>query len=146
MINDKIKRNRNQNILPHENVFARLKPSKIHGIGLYAICDIIKGTDIFPDINEKIYWVDSSKLKHLSGQFKMLYRYYCVIKDNKYGCPRSFNTINPSWYINHSSKPNLQIDHSYRVYASKNIKKGQELTLDYSTFMDIKIPRSWKKQ
>jgi SET domain-containing protein len=146
MANIKRKKNKNNDVLPHANVFARLMPSRIHGIGLFAIRDIKKGTDIFPDIKEKIYWIDYTKIKPLSGSIKKLYKDYCVIKDNKFGCPRSFNAINPSWYINHSSKPNLHIGGNYRVYASENIKKGYELTLDYSTFMDIKFPRTWKNR
>jgi SET domain-containing protein len=134
----------NKATLPHIHTYARLKPSKIHGVGLFAIRDIKKGTDIFPEVEDIIIWIDKAKTKSVAGQCKQLYRDYCVLKDNKYACPVSFNLITPSWYINHSSRPNLYLDNQYRVYASNNIKKGQELTLDYTIYMDIKIPPSWK--
>jgi SET domain-containing protein len=129
--------------LAHEKALTRLKQSKIHGIGLFAIRKILKGVEIFPDVNDEIIWVDASKIKTFRGQVRRLYDYYCVIKSNKYGCPKSFNSLTPSWYINHSSVPNLYVDKGYRVYTLRNIDEGEELTLDYTTFMDIKIPRSW---
>jgi len=45
--------------LAHVKVFTRLQQSKIHGIGLFAIRKIRKGIEIFPDVNDKIIWVDS---------------------------------------------------------------------------------------
>ncbi len=130
--------------MPHHNVFARLGPSKIHGIGVFAIRNIKKDTDIFPDIDDEIIWIDKARVKKLRGEIRRLYEYYCVIKDGRYGCPGSFNNINASWYLNHSYRPNLRLDNNYRLFADRNIKKGEELTLDYTTFMDIKIPASWK--
>jgi SET domain-containing protein len=29
-------------------------------------------------------------------------------------------------------------------FAIRNIRKGEELTLDYRTFMDINMPKSWR--
>ena len=33
--------------LPHEGVYTRIKPSNIHGVGVFAISDIPKGTYVF---------------------------------------------------------------------------------------------------
>jgi uncharacterized protein len=130
--------------LPHKHVFARLGPSGIDGVGVFAIGAIPKGTNIFPDVNDRIIWIDKAKIKRLKGEIRLLYEDYCVKTGNKYGAPVSFNKINASWYLNHSSKPNAVVDRDYHVLAKRNIKKGEEITLDYTTYMDGRIPKSWK--
>jgi uncharacterized protein len=40
---------------------------------------------------------------------------------------------NPGWYINHSCNPNCGIKDSIKIVAMKNISKGEEVTIDYST-------------
>jgi len=37
-------------------------------------------------------------------------------------------------FINHSCFPNLEVKDKIQIIAKKNIKKGEELTLDYSIF------------
>ena len=39
---------------------------------------------------------------------------------------------NPGYYINHSCNPNTGIQEKLNVIAMKDIKKGEELTFDYS--------------
>ena len=130
--------------MPHKHVYARLGSSQIHGIGVFAVRAIKKGIDIFPDIDDKIIWIDASIIRRLRGEVRGLYEDYCVKIGGKYGAPDSFNKINASWYLNHSSNPNAVVNHKYRVIAKRGIKKGEEITLDYKTFMDMKIPRGWK--
>ena len=40
---------------------------------------------------------------------------------------------NPGWYINHSCNPNSGIKNSVQIVAMKNIRRGEEVTFDYST-------------
>jgi hypothetical protein len=40
---------------------------------------------------------------------------------------------NPGWYINHSCNPNSGLRDSVKIVAMKNIRKGEEVTFDYST-------------
>ena len=40
---------------------------------------------------------------------------------------------NPGWYINHSCSPNSGIRNSVNIVAMKNIRRGEEVTFDYST-------------
>ena len=112
--------------LPHIHVYARLAPSKIHGIGVFAIRNISKGTNIFPDVEDPIFWIDKDKVINLPANVKRLYRDYCVVKAAKYGCPDSFNKINITWYLNHSFKPNAALDEAYHIIAARNIRKGEE--------------------
>ncbi len=134
------------NCLPHENVFVRLKPSRIHGVGVFAIRNIKKGTDLFPfGDREKILWIDKKRISRLRGEARHLYDYFGIRMGDKLGVPVNFSQIIIPWYMNHSFHPNTYVDQDYRAIASRNIKKGEELTLDYTTFTDMKIPKNWKK-
>ncbi len=88
-----------------------VKQSAIHGKGLFAHCDIKKGT-VLGDLKYKptkkdgpyVLWVN----KNLSVQVT------CDLK-----------------YINHNSKPNAAYYEDLQVVTLKNIKKGEEITHDY---------------
>jgi SET domain-containing protein len=121
--------------LPHDGVFTRLRPSSIHGIGVFAIVDIPKGTNIFNDDNSKIVWVDKHEVNNLEPVLKQLYDDFCIKLGDKYGCPDSFNNLNVAWYLNESKDdPNVKCVNNYDFYALRDIKKDEELTVDYSTF------------
>jgi SET domain-containing protein len=38
--------------------------------------------------------------------------------------------------VNHSDRPNLEADDDGRFHALRRIRKGEELTADYRTFVD----------
>ena len=134
-----------KNNLPHVNVYVRLKPSKIHGVGVFAICNIKKGTDLFPHGDrERILWIDKKQIGRLRGEVRELYDYFGVSMGKKLGVPFSFSEIIAPWYMNHSFRPNVHVDQDYSAIAARNIKKGEEITLDYTSFTDMKIPKNWK--
>jgi SET domain-containing protein len=124
------------NKLPHFGVYARIGRSKIHGVGIIAIRRIQKGTHIFFPDNDKLCWVKASKITRLPREIRKLYKDFCIKKGGKYGCPINFNKLSPAWYLNHSKDPNVVADSSYRFYAVKNIKKGDELTANYNTYSE----------
>jgi SET domain-containing protein len=122
---------------PHNGVFTRLRPSPIHGVGVFAILDIPKGTYIFNGDNSKMVWVDKCVIDEQDVEIKKLYDDFCIIKGNKYYCPDNFNNLNVGWYLNESKEnPNVGCDDNYEFYALKDIKKGEELTMDYSSFSE----------
>jgi SET domain-containing protein len=122
--------------LPHSGVYTRLKPSKIHGVGVFAIRDIKKGTNIFPEDNDRMTWVDESQLRRLPPPLTRLYKDFAVIRGKKYGAPSHFDRLTTAWYLNHSKRPNVAVDKSYRFYALRFIRSGEELTVDYDTYSD----------
>jgi hypothetical protein len=122
--------------LPHGGVYVRLKPSHIHGIGVFAIRDIPKGTCVFGDDDDAMVWVKASAVKRLGVDVRKLYEDFCVLKNGKYGCPKSFNLLTVAWYLNHSKKPNMVCDKEYNFHSSRKIKRGEELTVDYETYCD----------
>jgi SET domain-containing protein len=125
---------------PHYGVSVRLKPSK-HGVGVFAIADIPKGTYVFYGDDAPIAWIDIDKINNLGidNETKKLYEDFAIIKGNKYGCPKNFNQLTISWYLNHSKNPNMACDKEYRFYALRKIKKGKELTANYETYNESKF-------
>jgi|SRR5579872_851097 len=123
--------------LPHDGLYTRLKPSPIHGIGVFAVRHIPKGTYIFPDDNEPIVWVDKKDVENLPQAMREFYEDFSIIKGNKYGSPCHFDALTTSWYLNHSNSPNVKADRQYRFYASRDIAAGEELTSDYRTYSDL---------
>jgi hypothetical protein len=130
------KRRNLPNNLPHEGVWTRLKPSKIHGIGVFAIRDIPRGTSVFHDDDEPIIWVDKTLVERLPTPFKEFYDDFCISKGKKYGCPTYFDALTPSWYLNHSESPNVAADKNYRFHALRAIQAGEELTANYLSYSD----------
>jgi uncharacterized protein len=122
--------------LPHEGVYARLKPSKIHGVAVFAIIDIPKETYVFPDDNESIVWIDKTIVESLPKALKQFYDDFAIITPEQYGCPTSFNKLTTAWYLNHSGTPNIAADPQFNFYALRDIKAGEELTVDYRTYSD----------
>jgi len=120
-------------------VFTRIRPSSRGGVGVFAIKDIRKGTDLFYGDDDEIVWVDRAKVRRLPREVRRLYEDFCVIRDKgrTYGCPTSFNRLTVSWYLNSSSNPNVSCDNDYRFFAARNIKAGEELTVDYSTYNEF---------
>ena len=130
-----------RNMMPHDGVYARIAPSKIHGVGVIAIRNIPKGTKIFPEDDSELIWKKRSALKldKLPLEFKQLYNQFCLIKDKgeTYGCPKSFNLMTVAWYLNHSKNPNVGCDEDYTFFALKDIEKGEELAADYHTYNEF---------
>src|SRR5271157_4567153 len=119
---------------PHHGVYTRLEPSTIHGVGVFAIIPIPKGTYAFMDHDEPIVWVDKSIVESLPKPLRELYYSFAIIKGEKYGCPKSFNDLTASWYLNHSERPNMAADKDYRFYAVRDVSAGEELTIDYRSY------------
>jgi uncharacterized protein len=122
-------------ILPHLNVYTRLKPSKIHGVGVFAIQPIPKGMHLL-NSDEEIYWIDEAYIRQLPKNLRRLYEDFCIIKNGKYGCPQNFNNLTMGWYLNDSSNPNVAMDEDYNLYAIRDIAEGEELTIDSSKFSE----------
>jgi hypothetical protein len=122
--------------LPHDGVYTRLRPSKIHkgGIGVFAIRSIKKGSMIFSGENEEMLWVEEKDLPKAPEEIRKLYDDFTPVHDGRYGCPLTFNRLTPAWYLNDSKSPNVRADKNYDFFAVRKIKTGEELTVDSSTY------------
>ncbi len=122
--------------LPHYRVYTRLGCSEIKGVGVFAIRDIKKGTRIFYGDSEKLVWLEKRKIEKLPEEIRKFYKDFCVFRGDLCGCPKNFNNLTVSWYLNHSKDPNVVCDQNYDFFALRDIKKGEELTVDYETYSD----------
>jgi len=120
----------------HINVYTRLAPSKIHGVGVFAIKNIPRGANIFCGDSSRLIRVNAEVVRRQSPKIKKLYNDFCVIKGDKYICPNNFNNLTVAWYLNNSKKPNVRCDKNYDFFARRNIKSGEELSVDYSAYSD----------
>ena len=125
--------------LPDTKSYTRLCPSKIHGVGVFAIRDIPKCVNIFSDDKSEMIWIAEEMIQAKSGEVRRLYDDFCVLSNHKYGCPQGFNNLTIGWYINQpleGQEPNVICNDEYDFFAARDIHAGEELTVDYSTFND----------
>ena len=121
--------------LPDFNVYTRIMVSERHGVGVFAISDIKKGTYIFLENCETIK-IKANKLflQNKSVEINQLYNDFCPKDESKgiYYCPENFNFMTISWYLNEDNKnPNVACDKDFEFYAIRDINKGEELLANY---------------
>ena len=138
------RRRRGARTLPHDGVYVRLQPSKIHGLGVFAIRSIPKGAQVFGDSREDITRVPVSIVRRLRDGSRHLYEDFCAVEDGDYITPRSFNELTISWYMNHGDDPNVQYDEKLTFVAARRIRRGEELTADYRTYCEDPFP--WRRK
>ena len=121
------------------------KPSKIHGIGLFALTDIEKGEEVFPKWEGKTGWY-SVKLK-LAKKLPEDVLFYIlrsfgsdIIDDNsnvRFMLTKDCNFLfsNPIAFVN--TKGILGNIDSLTGLAIRNIKKGEEILGTYSFIDEI---------
>lgn len=120
----------------NNTVWATLRPSNIHGIGVFAIRDIPKGTIISTNTIENpgdfVYDITEEDFNEIIPEIqelildRMLYRkeqFSFVINPNAEAILQSF--------MNHSDEPNTNGRMTLR-----DIKKGEELTETYRSYLD----------
>ena len=124
---------------PHQDVYTRLRPSPIHGVGVFAIRPIKKGMRLFAGDNEEMLWVHEKDLPKGPKAIRELYDDFAPIdEEGRYGCPKNFNRLTMSWYINEPKEgqsPNVRGDpETYDFQALRDIAPGEELTVDYDPY------------
>lgn len=111
-----------------------LKPSSIHGLGVFVVGRIKKGTAVYQHSSRldliltatdfiKLDTRDQILIMHYGGIDKRLARYRLPYDDLR--------------FLNHSEKPNLAYDEATdQIIALRDIVSGEELTQDYRDFED----------
>jgi SET domain-containing protein len=125
---------------PHDGVYARIGPSRIHGVGVRAIRDIPAGTLVFLGESERIVWMKRAEVRRMPTAIRALYEDFGMVDGEHIGVPPTLNMLSVGWYVNHSDRPNVEAGDDGRFRALRRIRKGEELTADYRTFVDEPLP------
>lgn len=107
-----------------------LRASKIHGVGVFALSKIKKGSVLPLFEKGDSRFLQMNQIKDSGIPRKILYKYSIKFPDG-YSTPKSFNRMSVGWYLNHSEKPNACNDAKYNFTAISDIKKDEEIVIDY---------------
>ena len=123
------------------NTWVMIKPSPIEGIGVFALQDIPKGCrSMFSKANDQEQWIPISKteVENLPAHAKVLIENYCLYDDENYFVPDyGFKKMDLVNFLNHADTPNIISIHDGEFFeAVRDIKKGEELFIDYGEIVD----------
>ena len=112
----------------------RIAPSKIHGVGLFALRDIDKGQKLYADIVPYVFTLPYSSFNKLFPEVRqlLLERFPLVTRGSAFVFPDTRLQA----YINHSFDPNYDCVNDVLL---KDVKKGEEITEDY------RLIESWEE-
>lgn len=108
-------------------VKARIAPSKIHGVGVFALVDLPKGTKLYADSVPVVYTLSHANLKKLDKEVRdlLLERFPNIINGSRFVYP----TERLLAFMNHDKNPNYD---PASDEVMRDIKKGEEITEDYT--------------
>lgn len=119
--------------------YVMLKPSPVHGIGVFAICDIPKGSrNIFSKGVGGWVRLSFAEVEALPPHSRNLIETYCLYDETHYFVPDyGFKLMDLALYLNHSSTPNIiSINEGEAFEALRDIREGEELLVDYGTIAE----------
>ncbi len=122
-----------------QETFIALQPSAVHGIGVFAICDIPKGCKtLFSKNNTQ--WIELSfeEVAALPEQSRNFIETYYLYNETHYYIPdHGCKIMDMANYLNHSSNPNIRsVDEGAYFEAIREIKTGEELLVDYGEIVN----------
>ena len=105
-----------------------LDKSAIHGIGVFAAEAIRKGTKIWRFVEGFDRWYTAKQFARLPKAARDYIKHHGYRVDGEI-----LLTADHDHHTNHSDKPNTYLRNGYAI-ASRNIRKGEEITNDYREF------------
>lgn len=116
----------------HNDIYCKLAPSPIHGVGVFALKDIPINTVIFR-VNLKTITVDSKFLNRIHINVANYYNSMLLSNLSTIEIPETGMSVIPtSYYLNHSEESNAKIDiENNLIVAKKNIYADEEVTINY---------------
>ncbi len=121
------------------NTWVMIKPSGIHGIGVFAVREIPAGCrEMFSKEMGEWTTVSRKEVDALPAYARDLVENYCLYDEARYFIPaRGFKTIDISLFLNHSGTPNIiSVNDGEYFETTREIKKGEELFVDYGEIVD----------
>jgi hypothetical protein len=121
------------------STYVMIKPSPLHGIGVFAIRDIPKGTrDLFSQGVGEWIKLTIAEVETLPKHSRDLVENHCLFDEGYYYVPDyGFKLVDLVIYLNHSETPNvISINEGEFFEAIRDISAGEELLVDYGTLVD----------
>lgn len=121
------------------NTWVMIKPSGIHGIGVFAVRDIPNGCkQMFSEEMGEWTTVAKTEIDGLPQHAKDIVENYCLYDEANYFLPaQGFKAIDLSLFLNHADIPNIiSVNDGACFEAIRDIKKGEELLIDYGAIVD----------
>jgi SET domain-containing protein len=113
----------------------RIGSSNIHGIGVFALAPIAKGTPVWrfaPGLDMEF---SPDIVPTLPAHVQQFFSHYGYVDRN---LKRIILCFDDARFVNHSDKPNVATDYTQDPYgldvALRDIDFGEELTMDYGGF------------
>lgn len=122
-----------------EETFVALKPSAVHGIGVFAITDIPKGCrDLFSKNAGNWIKLPIADVEKLPAHSRSLIETYCLYDEENYFVPDyGFKVMDLVNYLNHSSTPNIiSVNDGEYFEAIADIPAGNELLINYGEIVE----------
>lgn len=118
------------------NVYCRLAPSKIHGIGVFAVRDIPKHCNPFVGCFSSNYvGITEKELCGMDNGVQKIVRDFQVAEKGKWYIPScGIQKLDVSFYLNHSDKANVVSDYEGNFTTTRKIKKGEEVVSNYNQY------------
>ena len=121
------------------STYVMIKPSPLHGIGVFAIRDIPKGTkNIFSKGVGDWIKVSKEEVDAFPQHSKDLIENHCLFDEDFYFIPDyGFKLVDLVIYLNHSETPNvISLNDGEEFEAIRDIANGEELLVDYGTIVE----------
>jgi SET domain-containing protein len=124
-----------------QSTYVMIQPSPLHGIGVFAIRDIPKGTrDMFSQGVGEWIKLTIAEVEALPKHSRDLVENHCLFDEDFYYVPDyGFKVVDLVIYLNHSDTPNvISVNDGEYFEAIRDIAAGEELLVDYGTIVDSK--------
>jgi SET domain-containing protein len=120
-----------------EDVYCRIAPSPIGGVGVFAIRDIPQDTNPFVGTDEEEYVeIDEHELADLDPEvMRLVHDMFVYEHGTYYFSGKGLQAIDISYFLNHSLSPNMAADELGEEFrTARPIKKGEELLVNYNDY------------
>lgn len=123
-----------------KHTWAGLRPSALHGIGVFALCDIPQGVRSLFSANTG-EWIKLSfaEVEDLPEHSRSIIETHCLYDEEHYYVPgEGFKKPDMSFYLNHSSTPNIiSVNDGDYFETIRDIAAGEELLVNYTSIVDV---------
>lgn len=134
-----MKKRTNEESIQYPPAIIGVRPSLLlkGEVGLFALRALPKETLIAKaeDIDESVL-IPWDKFRRLDCLTRQRLKMFCMQTKVGVHAPRNINQLSIPWHINHSCSPNVHMDKFYNYRTSRAVRRGEELFIDFGTFMD----------